>query len=208
MPTSGSVGSMRSAEPALCAMFGLSGTDALVILRERVVLYCEAGAHRRAASRPLLAQVRNLRYGRVRAAIEAEKAELALRTRRVCPTARRGRDRRSRDTGEASEREMDERYESFSAFYPFYLSEHRNRTCRRLHFAGTTLGTRLPGAGGRDRPVVARRAGLVIGYAFAGPVTSSSRRTGRPPSATRSTASSATGRCGATCSRTVQAGRV
>jgi hypothetical protein len=31
------------------------------------------------------------------------------------------------------------RYTSFAAFYPFYLSEHSNRTCRRLHFVGTTL---------------------------------------------------------------------
>lgn len=31
-------------------------------------------------------------------------------------------------------------YSSFADFYPFYLSEHSNRTCRRLHFAGTTLG--------------------------------------------------------------------
>ena len=28
---------------------------------------------------------------------------------------------------------------SFSEFYPFYLGEHRNRTSRRLHFAGTLL---------------------------------------------------------------------
>lgn len=28
----------------------------------------------------------------------------------------------------------------FADFYPFYLSEHSNRTCRRLHFAGSTLG--------------------------------------------------------------------
>ena len=27
----------------------------------------------------------------------------------------------------------------FADFYPFYLGEHRNRTCRRLHFAGSTL---------------------------------------------------------------------
>jgi len=27
----------------------------------------------------------------------------------------------------------------FADFYPYYLSEHRNRTCRRLHFAGSTL---------------------------------------------------------------------
>lgn len=31
-------------------------------------------------------------------------------------------------------------YGRFSEFYPFYLSQHANRTCRRLHFAGTTLG--------------------------------------------------------------------
>ena len=30
-------------------------------------------------------------------------------------------------------------YGSFSEFYPFYLSEHANRTCRRLHFVGTSL---------------------------------------------------------------------
>ena len=35
---------------------------------------------------------------------------------------------------------MAERYTSFAAFYPFYLSEHTNRTCRRLHFVGTSLG--------------------------------------------------------------------
>lgn len=32
-----------------------------------------------------------------------------------------------------------ERYRSFSAFYPFYLTEHVNRTSRRLHVVGTTL---------------------------------------------------------------------
>ena len=25
-------------------------------------------------------------------------------------------------------------------FYPYYLGEHQNATCRRLHFLGTTLG--------------------------------------------------------------------
>jgi len=28
---------------------------------------------------------------------------------------------------------------SFAEFYPYYLSEHRDRTCRRLHFAGSTV---------------------------------------------------------------------
>lgn len=31
------------------------------------------------------------------------------------------------------------RYASFREFYPFYLSEHANRNCRRLHFAGSSL---------------------------------------------------------------------
>lgn len=30
-------------------------------------------------------------------------------------------------------------FESFAEFYPVYLSEHSNRICRELHFAGTTL---------------------------------------------------------------------
>jgi len=32
------------------------------------------------------------------------------------------------------------KYERFADFYPFYLTEHSNRTCRRLHFAGSSLG--------------------------------------------------------------------
>ncbi|MGR9053426.1 MAG: Mpo1-like protein [Gammaproteobacteria bacterium] len=28
-------------------------------------------------------------------------------------------------------------YRSLKSFYPFYLAEHTNRTCRRLHFIGT-----------------------------------------------------------------------
>ncbi|WP_420993753.1 Mpo1-like protein [Cupriavidus sp. 30B13] len=30
-------------------------------------------------------------------------------------------------------------FQDFAAFYPFYLDEHRNPTCRRLHFAGSTV---------------------------------------------------------------------
>jgi hypothetical protein len=30
-------------------------------------------------------------------------------------------------------------HQSFAEFYPFYLSEHSHRTCRRLHFLGSTL---------------------------------------------------------------------
>lgn len=34
---------------------------------------------------------------------------------------------------------MSDRFERFSDFYPYYLGEHADRTCRRLHFAGTAL---------------------------------------------------------------------
>ena len=30
-------------------------------------------------------------------------------------------------------------YRSFSEFYPFYLSEHSDVTCRRLHYLGSIL---------------------------------------------------------------------
>ena len=31
------------------------------------------------------------------------------------------------------------KHTSFKQFYPFYLSEHSNKTCRLLHVIGTTL---------------------------------------------------------------------
>ena len=31
------------------------------------------------------------------------------------------------------------RYQSFSAFYPYYIHEHSNRTCRRIHVVGSAL---------------------------------------------------------------------
>ena len=34
---------------------------------------------------------------------------------------------------------MPEQANNFSNFYAFYLSEHSNKTCRQLHFAGSTL---------------------------------------------------------------------
>lgn len=30
-------------------------------------------------------------------------------------------------------------FHSFREFYPYYLSEHSDRTCRRLHFLGSSL---------------------------------------------------------------------
>ena len=34
---------------------------------------------------------------------------------------------------------MGQSFDSFRAFYPHYLNEHQNRTCRRLHFVGSLL---------------------------------------------------------------------
>ena len=34
---------------------------------------------------------------------------------------------------------MSHRFASFREFYPFYLGEHANPTCRRLHFVGSWL---------------------------------------------------------------------
>ena len=34
---------------------------------------------------------------------------------------------------------MSKQYNNFSDFYPFYLSQHANKVCRRLHFVGSCL---------------------------------------------------------------------
>ena len=34
---------------------------------------------------------------------------------------------------------MSERYRTYEEFWPFYVSQHLNATCRGLHFVGTTL---------------------------------------------------------------------
>lgn len=34
---------------------------------------------------------------------------------------------------------MTKQYETFQAFYPYYLTEHSHPVCRRLHFIGTFL---------------------------------------------------------------------
>jgi len=33
----------------------------------------------------------------------------------------------------------DKKYTTFKEFYPFYLSQHKNKTCRLLHIIGTTI---------------------------------------------------------------------
>ena len=51
-------------------------------------------------------------------------------------------ERASENTGATvsnQQKDTEKRFHSFSEFYPFYLEEHSNLTCRRLHFVGTTL---------------------------------------------------------------------
>ncbi len=59
------------------------------------------------------------------------------------------------------------KYASFAAFYPFYLAEHANRTCRRLHFVGTSLGLCCLVAAAATLNAWWLLAGLACGYAFA-----------------------------------------
>jgi len=59
------------------------------------------------------------------------------------------------------------RFRTFSEFYPFYLGEHQNPTCRALHFTGTSIALVLLAAA-----VVTQRGWLIltallVGYAFA-----------------------------------------
>lgn len=58
-------------------------------------------------------------------------------------------------------------YATFADFYPYYLSEHRNPTCRKLHFAGSAVVLALLLAA-----LVLRNAWLLLlvpvaGYGFA-----------------------------------------
>lgn len=59
------------------------------------------------------------------------------------------------------------RYATFAEFYPYYLSEHSNRTCRRLHFAGTSLGLGFVLLAVTTMNFWWLLAGLACGYAFA-----------------------------------------
>lgn len=58
-------------------------------------------------------------------------------------------------------------FRTFHDFYPFYLGEHANRTSRRLHVIGTTLGVlQLLLMFVTSNPWLLA-SGFVTGYAFA-----------------------------------------
>ena len=58
-------------------------------------------------------------------------------------------------------------YQNFEAFYSFYLGEHANRTSRRLHFVGTSLGLVFLATALLTHNWWLILIGLVQGYAFA-----------------------------------------
>jgi hypothetical protein len=59
------------------------------------------------------------------------------------------------------------RYESYAAFWPVYLGEHRRAATRRLHFLGTALGLGLLAAALATQTWWLLAAALVAGYLFA-----------------------------------------
>ncbi|WP_312780855.1 Mpo1-like protein [Brevundimonas sp.] len=59
------------------------------------------------------------------------------------------------------------RYASFSAFYPYYIHEHSNRTCRRIHVVGTGLVIAAFGAFCVTRNAWWLLAMPLVGYGFA-----------------------------------------
>jgi len=59
------------------------------------------------------------------------------------------------------------RYESFGDFYPYYLNEHKNRICRRLHFLGTGLVLLTLVFAMYSRSWPALMALPLVGYGFA-----------------------------------------
>jgi hypothetical protein len=58
-------------------------------------------------------------------------------------------------------------YHTFQEVYPFYLSEHSNRTCRLLHFIGTTIAIAILLAAVVTQTWWLVVVALVQGYTFA-----------------------------------------
>lgn len=58
-------------------------------------------------------------------------------------------------------------FRSFAEFYPYYLGEHANRTCRRLHFAGSLGVLGVVAAALARRDVWLLLLVLPVGYGFA-----------------------------------------
>ncbi len=62
---------------------------------------------------------------------------------------------------------MDTEYQSFEEFYPYYLSEHSDRSCRRLHFVGSTAALICAAIALFTLSPAWLLLGVVLGYGFA-----------------------------------------
>ena len=62
---------------------------------------------------------------------------------------------------------MDKQYKTFREFYPFYLSQHANPTCRALHFVGSWLVLALLAVGIASGNAWWFAAIPLVGYGFA-----------------------------------------
>ena len=62
---------------------------------------------------------------------------------------------------------MTRRFSSFAEFYPFYLSEHSDPTCRRLHFAGSAAVLLSLASALLTRSWILLLLVPVVGYGFA-----------------------------------------
>ena len=62
---------------------------------------------------------------------------------------------------------MSQRFASFREFYPFYLGEHADPTCRRLHFVGSSVALGFLAAALVTMNAWWALGALLSGYAFA-----------------------------------------
>ena len=58
-------------------------------------------------------------------------------------------------------------FATFHDFYPFYLSEHRHPTCRKLHFVGSALALALVATSVATANAWILLAVPLVGYGFA-----------------------------------------
>jgi thioredoxin-like negative regulator of GroEL len=77
-------------EPELAASFGINESPVLMIMREQVILYLEPALPEPEIFEGLLRRAGSLDMTKVHAEIQQQKeAEMAMFSRRVCPTAKR-----------------------------------------------------------------------------------------------------------------------
>ncbi|MDF2157766.1 DUF962 domain-containing protein [Algoriphagus sp. CAU 1675] len=62
---------------------------------------------------------------------------------------------------------MNKRIQTFNEFYPYYLKEHQDPTCRKLHFTGTGLVFFILGASIITGNLIWLASIPLVGYGFA-----------------------------------------